>query len=255
VSLRNRGPDVSYGSTMAAMTHPRGRLPARVYWFRRTLVLSTALGLVFAVAQVLGGSDPGPDTKATNAAGSPTSAPTSGPMGPVPAKTGAAAPKGGSQTLPQPDGPCAVDQVTVTPNVRKVTAGRAITLTFELTGIRPACTFEVSSRSLVAKVVVGPERIWSTQECPRSIAKRDVVVRSGTTTEVNVVWSGRKSSGQCGQNAAWALPGSYRLIAAAIGSEPSEDKFRLVAPERATVIKTVQPKPTGKPKATVNAGP
>lgn len=241
---------------MAATTHPRGRLPARVYWFRRTLVLGTAFGLVFGIAQVLGGSDPGADTKATNAAASPTKAPKVGQMGPVPAKTGAAAPSGGPEVLPRPDGPCAVDQVTVTPDVRKVTAGRPISLTFKLTGIRPACTFEVSSASLVAKVVVGPERIWSTQDCPSTIRKQSVVVYSGTPTEVRVVWNGRSSDGQCGQNAAWALPGSYRLVAAAIGSEPSEDKFRLVAPERAVVVRTVQPKPKAeKPKATVNAGP
>ncbi len=243
---------------MAATTHPRGRLPARVYWFRRTLVLGTGLGLVFGVAQVLGGSDPGAEQTATNAAATSSIAPTPGPMGPAPAKTAAAAPSRAPASLPQPDGPCAVDQVTVVPVAGRVTAGRPIALTFQLTGIRPACTFEVSARSLVAKVVVGPDRIWSTQDCPSAVAKRDVVVRSGTPAEVTVVWNGRSSDDGCSPTAPFALPGSYRLIAAAIGSEPSEDKFRLVAPQRSVVIRTVTPTPapkTGKPKATVNAGP
>lgn len=215
------------------------------------------MALVFAVAQVLGGSDPGPDQQATNAAASPGVAPAPGPMGPVPVKTGAAAPSGGPVALPRPDGPCAVDQVTVTPTVGRVTAGRPVALTFQLTGIRPACTFAVSAKSLVAKVVIGPERIWSTQDCPAAIRTSTVVVRSGTPTEVRVVWNGRTSDGRCSQNAAWALPGSYRLISAAIGSEPSEDKFRMIAPKSAVVFRTVPPTPkkAGKPKATVNAGP
>lgn len=217
------------------------------------------MALVFAVAQVLGGSDPGPVETAETVAAPVTTepAPASGPMGPLPAKTGAAAPRGGAEVLPQPDGPCAVDQVTVTPVMKRATAGRAVSLTFQLTGISPACTFEVSRRSLVAKVVAGPRRIWSTQDCPSSIPTGTVVVRSGTPTEVRVAWSGRTSDGTCSQTAPYALPGYYRVIAAAIGSEPSDDKFTMVAPTRAVVVRTVQPKPkvTGEPKATVNAGP
>lgn len=226
------------------------------------LVLGTALSLVFALVQLLGGSDPGPSDQAATAAAPPTTpapAPTAGPVGPVPAKTGAAAPSKAPAVLPQPDGPCAVDQVTVRPTMKTATAGRTVSLTFQLTGIRPACTFAVSSKTLVAKVVVGPKRIWSTQDCPSSIGKRTVVVRSGTPTEVKVAWSGRTSDGDCASTAAWALPGPYRVIAAAIGSEPSEDNFTLVAPKRPVVVKTVQPKPkpkaSGTPQATVNAGP
>lgn len=246
---------------MTASMRPRGRLPARVYWLRRSLVLGTAMALVFAVAQVAGGSDPGSDQRAESAAAptTPEPAPTSGPMGPVPAKTGAAAPTEGSAVLPRPDGPCAVDQVTVTPTMTRATAGRKVALTFQLTGIRPACTFEVSRRSLVAKVVTGTERIWSTQDCPSSVPTTTVVVRSGTPTVVKVAWSGRTSDGKCSSKAPYALPGNYRVIAAAIGSEPSDDSFAMVAPERAVVVKTVTPTPkpkaTGEPKATVNAGP
>lgn len=246
---------------MTASTRPRGRLPARVYWFRRSLVLGTAMALVFAVAQAVGGTDPGAEEQARTAAApsAPDPTPTVAPMGPVPAKTGAAAPSGGAAVLPRPDGPCAVDQVTVTPSMKRATAGRSVALTFLLTGISPACTFEISRRTLVAKVVVGPQRIWSTQDCPSSIPTGTVVVRSGTPTVVKVAWSGRTSDGECSRTAPYALPGYYRVIAAAIGSEPSDDKFTLVAPERAVVVRTVQPKPkpkaSGDPKATVNAGP
>lgn len=241
---------------MTASRSPRGRLPARVYWVRRSVVLGTAMALVFGIAQVLGGSDAGGDDVATNAAADTptTAAPTPGVVGPQPVKTGAAAPNSGKAVLPKPDGPCSVDQVTVTPTIDRVTAGRPVALTLQLTGIRPACTFDVSRRSLVAKVVVGPQRIWSTQDCPSAISDQTVTVYSGTPTEVRVIWSGRTSNGECSARAAWALPGSYRVIAAAIGSEPSEDKFTMIAPKRPVVIKTVQPQ-KAKAKATVNAGP
>lgn len=243
---------------MTASTRPRGRLPARVYWFRRALVLGTVLAVVFAGVQALAGSDPGPEQQAESAAATtPEPTPDPAPVGPVPAKTGAAAPKTGAASLPDPDGPCAVDQVTVTPTMTKATAGRTVALVFQLTGVEPACTFAVSRRTLVAKVVVGSKRIWSTQDCPSSIPTGTVVVRSGTPTVVKVAWNGRTSDGTCSQTAPFALPGSYRVIGAAIGSEPSADQFTLVAPERPVVVKTVTPKPkaTGSPKATVNAGP
>ena len=49
---------------------PRGPLPARVYWVRRTLVLVVALALVFGIGKLLTGF--GGDPKATTAAAVPT---------------------------------------------------------------------------------------------------------------------------------------------------------------------------------------
>jgi hypothetical protein len=55
---------------MSSVTRPRGPLPARVYWFRRTLLAVVAMALVFGVAQLLGGSpDPGTPTARPASAG------------------------------------------------------------------------------------------------------------------------------------------------------------------------------------------
>ena len=50
---------------MGSVRHPRGRLPRRVYWMRRSVVLGVALVLVFGIGKLLGGtgSDPGLDDR------------------------------------------------------------------------------------------------------------------------------------------------------------------------------------------------
>lgn len=233
------------------------RLPARVYWFRRSLVLGTALATVFAVAQVLGGGggDPGSSTPAAADLARTTPTANAGPLGPRPL-SGPSVTATGTPPAAQPDGPCALDEITVTPVMGKPVAGSPVSLTLQLTGTRPACTFDVSAQSLVAKVVQGNTRIWSSQQCPGSIPKQSVVVRSALATTVQVSWSGRRSDENCSKSTGWALPDAYRLVAAVVGSEPGETVFHLKTPPRPVVTKTIQPKKvkTTTPTATANAG-
>ncbi|MFL6158948.1 MAG: hypothetical protein ACJ72D_22900 [Marmoricola sp.] len=250
---------------MTASMRPQGRLPARVYWFRRGLVLSTLFALIFAFAHVVtgsGGDDPSASAARTaaktgaGAAGGPTAAPTTNlPIGPLPARTvvpGAAA-TGAVPTgqLPAPDGVCALDEITATPVAGTFPAGRAIPLTVELTGIRPACTFAVSSKTLVVKIAT-KAKVWSSQECPGAVKSASVVVRSGTPTVVQIGWSGRESDPTCSRAASWALPGTYHVSAAAIGSEPSQADVRLTTPPRAVVTRTIAPKVRKKKGAGTN---
>lgn len=239
---------------MRAVAHPRGRLPARVYWFRRGMVLLSALALVFAIGRLLDGSGGGstpPDATAVAAAApsaSTHSATTSAVIGPMPvqpsttAKGAHPSATGTPVVLAAPSGPCAVDEITVTPTVPTPVAGGRVGLVLELTGIRPACTFSVTSRTIVAKVTSGHDRIWSTQDCPASVKNGSVVVRSAAPTAVTVSWSGRRSDDECSRSTPWALPGYYHLTAAAVGSEPGDTQFRLTSPPRPVVTKTAHPK-------------
>ncbi|MCZ4498619.1 MAG: hypothetical protein JWQ74_1172 [Marmoricola sp.] len=237
----------------------RGRLPARVYWVRRALVVATALALVFAFTRLFVGSgdgDPGAVATVTGARPTPSTsaAPAlSGPVGPSVTKTGSAKPSGKSSGRPSskatagdlvaPDGPCSVADITVTPRVSTAAAGRTIPVTLLLTGIRPACTFVVSPSTLAVKVTKGDSRLWSSQDCPTSISRQTVVVRSGSSTSVQVSWNGRRSTGTCSRANSWVLPGKYRVTAAAIGSEPAQGLVTLKQPPRPIVIKTIKPKP------------
>lgn len=253
---------------MTTTTRPRRRLPARVYWVRRGAVLVTALALVFAFARLLGGSGGSPDEAAgpvsTKSSDSPTAAPSTlpvGPIGPVPVitarPTGKATGNAPRVPLAQPDGPCAADDITATPTLAKATAGSPIRLTLELTGIKQACTFTVTSETLAVRITKKDRRIWTSQQCPLSITRRDLVVRSAVPIPVNVRWSGRRSDDTCSKASGWALPGNYTVTAAVIGSTPSEKRFALMSPPRPVVTQTItpKPKPTKKPKATSSAKP
>ncbi|HET6165562.1 MAG TPA: hypothetical protein VFE07_01930 [Marmoricola sp.] len=247
---------------MGTVVHPRGRLPARVYWFRRTMVVLSALALVFAIGRLLDGSAGGPPSgtavdSASTTSPSTSSSPAAGLAGPMPlrsALSGGAHPTatGGPVVLAAPTGPCAVDEITITPTVPAAAAGGKVDLVLELTGIRPACTFSVTSKTLVAKVTSGKDRIWSTQDCPHAIQATSVVVRSAVPTKVVVPWSGRRSDDECSRSTSWALPGYYHLTAAAIGSAPGTAQFRLSLPPRPIVTKTAHPKK--KKQAVVESG-
>lgn len=239
---------------------PRGHLPARVYWFRRVLVLATVLALVFAVARLIagGGDDPAaaPDRAAPAAVRTPAAQPTDQAQpqmfGPVPVvpptSTGVPAPTGTPVILAEPTGPCTVDEVTVTPELTDGVAGAPVGIVLRLTGIRPACTFAVSSRSVVVKVTSGKDRIWSTQDCRKAIPRSTVTVRSSEPVEVPVTWSGRRSDADCSRATSWAMPGYYHVAASAIGSEPADVQVKLSAPSPAVVTKTAKPKNKKKQK-------
>lgn len=242
---------------MRTLARPNGRLPARVYWVRRTMVLVTALALVFAVGRLFTGSDDEePGTQAVATAAEPSTTPTATPTmtGPLPLRPAATGtkpatprPTSTSVVLAEPSGPCAVDEITVTPTVPRAVAGQRVDLVLELTGIRPACTFAVSSRSVVARVTSGKDRIWTSQDCRASIRSGSVVVRSATPTKVVVHWSGRRSDDDCTRSTDWALPGFYHVTAAVIGSEPGDVQFELTSPPRQVITKTAKPKAKKKP--------
>ena len=136
-------------------------------------------------------------------------------------RTKAAAP------LLAPSGECRDDEVSVLPSVPRAWAGAPIVIRLQLQGTQPACTFEVSPESLVVKIVSGQDRIWSSQDCPKAIPTKEVVVRSGQPVEVPVIWSGRRSDEECTGLPDWALPGFYHVYAAALGSTPTDVQFEV----------------------------
>jgi hypothetical protein len=152
--------------------------------------------------------------------------------------------------LAVPDGPCAVDEITVTPSVPTAVAAGRVDLVLQLTGIKPACTFSVSSRTVAAKITSGKDRIWSTQDCVAAVPRQSVVVRKDHPVAVPVVWNGQRSDDECTRTTAWAEPGYYHVVAAAFGAEPADVQFALLSPPRPTITAT----PTATPNATPTAG-
>lgn len=237
---------------MGSVTHPRGRLPRRVYWVRRGIVLGAALLLVFGISRLLGGTgeDPGSAIEASpssarQAAGDPVT------MGPV-APSKKVRFKAQVPLLP-PSGDCRDDDVSVLPSVPRAWVGGEIVIQLQLGGTQPACTFKVSPEALAVKITSGKDRIWSSQECPRSIRETEVVVRSGQPVQVPVVWSGRRSDAQCSPGTDWALPGFYHVYAAALGSTPTDVQFEVTQAAARVVTRTPKPKPSASTSATPSA--
>ncbi len=237
---------------MGSVRQKRGRLPRRVYWVRRGMVLLVALALVFGVGKLLGGTgsdgpNAGVTASTTSARQTPGPSVTVGPVAPE-----AKLQKKAKVPLLPPNGRCLVDELSAVPSVKQAWAGGPITIRVALSGTQPACTFDVSPQSLVVKIVSGTDRIWTSQDCQRAVPRQQVVVRSGRPVVVPVVWSGRRSDDQCSKND-WAMTGFYHVYAAALGSTGTDVQFEVTRAPTRRVTKTPEPRPSTSTRARAKA--
>lgn len=213
--------------SVGAMALTRGPLPARVYWRRRAVALLVLAGLVFGLVKVVdlaatlvfGGSDQTAGAVATDTSGDQAS----------PSPT----PKPSPSPSPTAPGPCDPEDIAVTPQVRTAVAGPRGDIAFLLrvrTLSASACTWRVSPESLIVKISSGGDAIWSSQQCPKSITIQEMVLRRDVATTIRLPWNGRRSAPDCPRDTAFALPGYYHLVAAALAGEPTDRQFELVAP-------------------------
>jgi hypothetical protein len=237
----------------------RGPLPAGVYWRRRMLLLATALVLVFGLARILGaGSDASSPTErvspvAAVPSGTSTVTRSAGPVSAV--RPHRDAPGAGATNdrkgerekhvapvLAAPSGPCADEDIAVTPTVPDPVAGRDVSLVLELRSIEAeACTWEVSADTLTLKITSGKDLIWATRQCPRAVPSRAVVVRRDVPTSVGVTWNARRSDEGCPKQTEWAMPGYYHVHVAALAGEPADEQFELARPAAEVVTRAPQP--------------
>jgi hypothetical protein len=244
----------------------RGPLPPGVYWRRRLAVLSLALVVFLGVGKVLDLSSDGSSGATAEQAGAPTvTSPTATVSVPEATKKGGEGKghgkgkgkgkgKGGQATatptptptptpvLPDPTGPCADDDVYITPSVPTPIGGSDVTVVLNLqTRASVACTWQLSASTMRLNIVSGADQIWLSRQCPDAIPTQDVVVRLASVTQVPVVWNARRSDSECSDRTAWALPGFYHARAAVLGGEPTDVQFELLAPAAPTVTQTAQP--------------
>ncbi len=247
----------------------RGPLPAGVYWRRRLVLLAVAALLVLGLARVLGGSSDASSADAgvvEQVAAQPTA--TAPSQSPSPTKTpgkgkgkGKGNRPGATPTTPAPpplavpDGPCDEADIAVTPTAVDAVAGRDVVILLELrTIVDPACTWRVSSGNLSVKLTSGADDIWSSQQCPRVVPVKDVVVRSAEPTTVALVWNAKRSDEECSRLTDWALPGDYHAIAAALGGEPTDVQFTLEAPVADVITETATPSQKPSPSRSPSRG-
>lgn len=217
----------------------RGPLPADVYWRRRLFVGTVAFSLVFVIARWLtGGSDGSSDeTPVAEQAGAQVSATRTVTAGDDAASEAASPGAKASPTLAAPEGPCDAADIAITPSVTAgQVAGEDVTLTLSLqTLTSEACTWQVSSKSVTARIAQGGEEIWTTRQCAKAVPSQSVVVRRAVATVVTLTWNARESNEGCTRRTEWVLPGDFTIAAAALGGEPTEAGFSLVGPGTKTV--------------------
>jgi hypothetical protein len=161
-------------------------------------------------------------------------------------------PKPSPTPLAQPSGPCSPDDVVVAPEVRNPVGGSEVVIALSVrTLVSPACTFDVSARSVTMNITSGSDAIWSTRQCPAAVPTTTLVARKDLATYVFVTWNGKRSDATCSRLTDWAYPGWYHVRVAALGGEPADEQFELARPQPATITTTVTPEPpkhTKKPK-------
>jgi hypothetical protein len=233
----------------------RGRLPARVYWVRRLMLLGIAALLVVGIAKTLGGSSDasGNDTAAPVADTSPVAG---APASAAPSSYGPfadASPKGHAQKrdtaddpvprVAMPSGPCAADDVAITPSVPDPVAGSDVSLVLDISSLNtPACTWTLSGKTLALKITSGPDLIWTTTECAKTIPAQDLVLRQSDPTRVRLTWDARRSEPGCPVQTEWALPGTYHLHVAALAGRPQDVTFLLTVPTAPETTTTAHPR-------------
>ncbi len=244
--------------SVAAMTSlTRGRLPARVYWVRRILVLGVALLLVVGVAKLLGaGSDASskPD-QAAQVSAEQSSAPANPQRGTKAQKNKKAKKKAGKKkrkpepVLATPSGTCRGEDIAVTPEVPESVAGRDVRVVLQLrTLTSPACYWQVSPYSLQVNITSGKDEIWSSRHCKRAVPRARVVVRSAQATSVELIWNAKRSDQECSKLTDWAMPGYYHVNAAALAGEPGDVQFELEQPSGPVITRSPEPKKNDKAK-------
>ncbi|WP_151083612.1 hypothetical protein [Nocardioides cynanchi] len=227
----------------------RGRLPARVYWARRLMVLGTALLLVVGIARLLGGSSDGssgPDRAAqvsdTSTKGSAAPSATTAHARHRHHHRSRSRASVSASPVAMPSGPCADNDVAITPSVPQPIAGSDITLVLDISTITsPACDWTLSGKSLALKITSGPDLIWTTVQCAKVIPTESLVLRNNVPTRVELTWNARRSEPGCPAVTDWAKLGTYHLHVAALAGQPQDVTFTLVAPLPPEVTKTVHP--------------
>lgn len=232
---------------MSTMT--RGPLPAGVYWRRRGFAFLLAISLVFVMARVLtGGSDASDGDAAGETAQQVAAEPT-------PTATTSGSSRQGKKKkkqdkaptptpLAEPNGPCIDADLVVTPLVPEAIAGSGVPIVLQLrTNFAEACTWEVSANHVTVKITSGDDDVWSTLDCPGPVPVEDVVVRRDVTSTVGLVWGAKRSDDDCSALMEWAPAGTYQVVAAALGGEPTQATFELELPSPEIIVTTPKSTP------------
>jgi hypothetical protein len=192
---------------------PTGRLPARVYWTRRLMVLAVLAVLAAVIAVSVGG---GGSHRRGSAAGAPTPSPT-----PTATETSAA---------PTPPLRCRHRDLEVTAATDQTTypAGVEPRLSAVVRNVSAQpCRFVTSTAKRIWTITSGTDRVWSSADCTGSDTPGHERLKPGKTITYALVWNRHRSARGCPTATPAADPGTYLLDVAVNGVRSATVVFHL----------------------------
>jgi hypothetical protein len=182
---------------VSTVLRPVGPHEARVYWFRRAVVVAVIAAIVIVLVLVFSGGSGKPAAKTPR----PTPSTTSTPTTPVITPTALAA-----------CDPTAIKLVLSTDS-DSYTSGQTAKLVGAFrNSAATACTLSRDPAGEVWTITSGTDTIWSTKGCASNSTAKQVTIKAGATKLVSIFWDGDRRDSACAVGAV-AQPGEYVLSA------------------------------------------
>ncbi|WP_225752892.1 hypothetical protein [Actinotalea sp. Marseille-Q4924] len=212
---------------MNTVLHPVGPQPARVYWVRRLILLALVVGIVAALAVAAGASrggavtGPPPGDAAAQAAADV-----------VADEDGTAEDEPATEPEPEPDAAaaCSPESLTTTLVADAATypAGATPTFTVTLTNVSDsACTVDAGAANQSLVITSGPDRIWSSTDCPEAEGERLLLMAPAAAEAMPVAWPRVRSDEACTGGLPEPRAGTYTAVAVVAGVQSAPIVFDL----------------------------
>lgn len=200
------------------MLHPVGRLPERVYWRRRVVLVGATLLTIILVKYVLFSSrDSNAATRPTQPRTVPlasaTSVETRTAIKPTPIPRATLAKKKTAQTIPN----CSTKSLMlfVGAIAESYKVGTISHLTLSVANMsNTTCRTDLGPRIQKALVYRGAQRLWASTDCHRPGANEVVTMRPGELRRLVIGWSGRTARPGCAGRHVQVDPGRYTVVGA-----------------------------------------
>lgn len=227
-----------------------GRLPNRVYWARRALVLVVLLLIVAVVWWLVAAVSGSPrtaspalvsSTSATASTDTPsdsptpmdTDTPTTGatpPAASTPTTAATSTPPAASATTPAAPIECAANLLSLSvtgPNTVAASATAEIQVSITNTGQSP-CIVTFDNR-FTLRIVSGTDEVWSTGDCPAWMASGSQTLTPGAAATWKTTWDRHRSQKECKVVPTTLKSGTYVANAMYTGSTPANWVLLLTA--------------------------
>ncbi len=232
---------------MSSVLHPVGPEEPKTYWVRRAIVVgAVVLALIVMIAAIVSQTSSGsvvaqPTPSASDpsppAATTPTYTPTPSAT-PTPAQStkdkASASPttsaKAKAKASAKPSAPATKTAPVACPagDLRATLTGKqrlkpkqANTFTVSLiNGSGTSCDLDVTSDNFELKIYSGQDRIWSTDDCAKSVKTMSKTLAKEQAVEWKLTWDGRRSRAECKQRPEIPNAGTYFATAQFKGAKP-----------------------------------